>query len=249
MEEGTSILGIIGRALLLPFRGIVYVLNPCNFCNTAPRIKRDAAIALRQVVDPRPVVYLHVEMSRISVDLGVSLVTVENGIAVFAVPEHHFGKIGKLTNREVNELHREYPNLEISADRKEIMIEIDTESIQNKYNGKSQKFQTRAEIAQQIYNCLNSVVKKTKAEGILVMDKTIITSIAKLLHVSHNYVPFEQKEISYKSPGANVLICIYNKGILEISTTGNTEFKAKPKSSNLLSNVQVMSMQPVRDRS
>lgn len=210
-QSNANFCGAVGRALLLPLHAIVYVFNPCNWCNSSNKVKRDARVALKEVVDGYPRVCLHAEMLRSSTELGMKILKVESGFVAFSIPRCFSSKVNKLKQKEIDDLQREHPNIKLSKEDKTAIIEIDIVEIQRGLH-------SRKAIINQIAGRICSDLKALTRAGIEKVsygDMKLIYSIAKALHDSHNYTRSEEKEIFTKSDGAMV-ICIANKGIVSL---------------------------------
>ncbi|MDD9331664.1 MAG: hypothetical protein PV340_03390 [Wolbachia sp.] len=85
------------------------VLNPCNLCNSSSQTKRDADIVLKQVVEHRTRISLHVEMLPSSTKVGIRWLGIEAGLVAFLVPWHLVDKserIYKLRQKKINNIQK-----------------------------------------------------------------------------------------------------------------------------------------------
>ena len=117
-QTSPSFSGMLGRALLLPFKAVAYVLNPLNCCNSSDKIKRDMRIALKEVGDGCPRIALHAEMLDDSKKLGMQFVKdksdkFQSGYVVFSIPEYLAGKMQKVKQKNIDALQNEHPNIQV----------------------------------------------------------------------------------------------------------------------------------------
>ncbi|APR98460.1 hypothetical protein [Wolbachia endosymbiont of Folsomia candida] len=229
-QTNSSFSGILGRVLLLPLRAVVYVFNPCNWCNSSDKVKRDIRVALGEVKDGRPRILVHAEMSRYSAGLGMQFLSHGPGYTAFSIPERLAGKMHKVKQKKIDALQKEHPNINIMQSDKLALIEIDVPGIQKDLDPEKNKAFIRKEVAGEIHSNLKALMKMTGGDKIGYKDSTLIGSIAKLLFDSHNYIVRQEKVMSV-SPDRSILVCVANKGIISIGAYSREQDDRKSKKS------------------
>jgi hypothetical protein len=164
-QTTTGFCGMLGRALLLPFRAVAYVLNPLNCCNSSDEIRRDTNLALKEMRDGRPRISLHAEMLQSSTELGMKILKVESGYVAFSIPERLAGKIHKVKQKKVDSLQEAHPNIKLSKSEKAVIIEIDVESIQKDLDPKKNKDFIQRKIGEEVHSNLKALMKITGGSG------------------------------------------------------------------------------------